>query len=164
MDMPSDEEVFLERIQGLLKSSKNVPPSAFALLEQGLSAHPQSAELWILKGELIQFSDKSPFSLNDALQSYEQAVSIDPTNSEAYECIGTFQDTINEDFEKAEAAFRQALALGGGVRTYVGLARVLAQMGRASEAIDLLERCPEQENEQLMQLRKEIADGIWSPS
>ena len=106
-------------------------PRAMQLVEEGLKEYPASARLWILRGDLIQVSDDvDTYSLDDALDSYQTAVEIEPSSAEAHESIGHFLDAVANRPKEAEGYFRKALALGGGKASEEGLAQVLQQLGR----------------------------------
>ena len=138
---------------------------AFALLEEAIGVYPNSTSLWCLRGDVIQMGgEDSPYTLEDALQSYEHAASLDPKCSEAHEEIGDYWDLMGgSDLPKAEDAFRKAIALGCGPGGYLGLARVLAQRGHPKEGIRLLgETCPFKDDDQIITMRDEIETGQWS--
>jgi tetratricopeptide (TPR) repeat protein len=100
-----------------LKSSypaegEDAPNETLALADEAVRAHPQSARLWCIRGDLILLgSGESPFELADALASYERAIVIDPKCVEAYEEIGYFYDLVMDDEERAKPYFDQAALL-----------------------------------------------------
>jgi hypothetical protein len=61
--------------------------------------------------------------------------------------------------------FRKAIELGAGAGSWVGLARVLAEMGRREEALTLLaaDTCPHASVREVVDVRGEIKDGRWDP-
>ncbi len=144
-------------------------PASDALLEScrdAIRACPRSAVLMRMYGDLLQLGvDDAPERLEEALVAYRRAVELDPGDVDAWCEIGCFLDVHQDDPAGAEAAFRRALALGGSLDTYAGLARLLAEQGRAPEALQLLsaDACPWAENPRVLARRKEIERGDWSP-
>jgi uncharacterized protein HemY len=65
----------------------------------------------------------------------------------------------------AESAFRKAISVGGDAESYYGLARVLAELNRTDEALQLISdvECPYFDEPDLLMLRDEIASGMWCP-
>lgn len=160
-----NENAYVELLRGLLASGAEARQNAVAISAEATAAYPHSAELWCLRGDALQMATDltmSPFP-EEALACYERALDIDPASIEALESKGFFLDVAYDDFQAAERAFRQALALGGSVDTYVGLARVLAQAQRKQEALDLLDpsQCPFSDAQSVSTMRREIQKGIW---
>lgn len=80
-----------------------------ALVDAAVRAFPQSARLWVMRGNLIQLGSKAcPYSLAESLASYQQAVEIDPQFPEAWEEMGYYHDVILSDESAAEKYFREA--------------------------------------------------------
>jgi tetratricopeptide (TPR) repeat protein len=135
------------------------------LVEQALAEHPQSSRLWNRRGDLIQLlhEDLASYSLTDARVSYQRALAANPNDPEAYESLGYFFDAVDEQLDEAERMFRRAIQLGAGVGSWVGLARVLAEMGRRDEALTLLaaDTCPHASVREVIDVRGEIKDGRW---
>jgi tetratricopeptide (TPR) repeat protein len=132
-----------------------------ALLEEAVLSCPQSPKLWCLRGDLIQLFDDDQYEFTDILHSYQQAVAVDPSFGEAYECIGYYYDVLEEDLPVAEVAFRKAIELGMGLHSYFGLARVLAEQGKCEEALSILapDYCPFHTEFEIDILREEIEAG-----
>lgn len=142
-------------------------PELQALADEAVAAYPRSAKLWCMRGDLIQLgSEESKYELLDALESYHRAVAVDPGFAEAYQEIGYYHDVYTEDFPAAEQAFRKAVELGAGMHSYLGLARVLAELGEKDKAIDVLsaERCPFYDDLDVREMRDEVEKGAWRPS
>jgi tetratricopeptide (TPR) repeat protein len=137
------------------------------LVERALAEHPQSSRLWNRRGDLIQLLDENlgSYSLEDARDSYERARAADLNDPEAYESLGYFFDAVDEQLDEAERMFRKAIELGAGAGSWVGLARVLAEMGRRDEALTLLaaDTCPHANVRDVVDVRGEIEDGRWDP-
>jgi len=99
------------------------------LVERALEVHPDSIELWCLRGDLIQISnDEGRYRLEDAEASYTRAAEIDPEDPEAFESLGFYYDAICADPGKAEPFFRRAIDLGADESAHEGLAEVMAEL------------------------------------
>jgi len=157
------EEEYVDAITHLLDGRKEAPSEVYPLIEEAIREHPASSELWCLRGDAIYFGNGSPYTWGDMLASYERAAEVNPCCAEAYESIGRYHDVFTEDLPKAEEAFRKALALGAGWISVYGLARVLAQMRRRDEALDLLGDPLPGEEEDISEIRREVLTGIWEP-
>lgn len=91
-----------------------------------------SAELWILRGDAIQLSDGSAYSLNDAETSYLCALELDPLSAEAHESLGHFIFAVKDDAAAAIKHFRQAIALGAGQSAEQGLHAAETEIAESS--------------------------------
>ena len=157
------ESEYITAIREAISDNGEIPQLLMNTVEQALRKFPSSAELWCLRGDMIQLSaDECPYDLKDALASYTRAAQSDPECFEAYESIGYYHDTFTDDLGAAETAFRQAISLGSGLQSHLGLARVLAQRGNEADAIQTLDCCPAPEDEDVASLREEIENGVWS--
>ncbi len=80
--------------------------------------------------------------------------------------LGYFFDAVDERLDEAERMFRKALEFGAGAGSWAGLARVLAELGRREEALELLahHRCPHANPRDVVDVRGEIEDGRWDPN
>jgi tetratricopeptide (TPR) repeat protein len=162
------EDGYIDAIEALWPSGKgeHSSPELLRLSEEAVEACPTSAELWVMRGNVIELADEScPIPLEEALGCYRRALTIDPGCSDALEEIGFFYDVHTNDLESAESSFRAAIALGGSASSFAGLARVLQEMGRSEEALGLLsaESCPYHEDPTVSGRRKEIEAGEWLP-
>ena len=112
----------------------------------------------------IQMVDTEPsrYSLKDSKICYETAIARFPNDPEAYESLGFWYDIQNE-FALAETCFRNAMERSNSDSPVLGLARVLAQMGRRSEALAALTQCSSPELPEAISLTEEIRNGDWSP-
>jgi Flp pilus assembly protein TadD len=100
------------------------------LIEAALTKYPNSAELWILRGDLIQLSDHDGvYSLKDAEASYLKAIDLEPANPEGFQSLGFFYDAVLDDPKRAITQLERAISLGAGSAAREGLANVLEQMG-----------------------------------
>jgi tetratricopeptide (TPR) repeat protein len=95
------------------------------------------------------------------LSYYKRAAALNPRSGDAHNELGYMYDVYFDDFPKAEAEFRKAIDLGWDYSSYYGLARVLAETGRLSEALSVLssKNCPFSEHPKIVDLRREIDDG-----
>src|SRR5947199_811122 len=129
------ESDYIGTIQRLWPAKETEADEPLRLVEEGIIAFPRSPKLLCMKGDLIQLSDGNDYNLSDASACYERAASIDPSCAEAFESLGYFHDVVSGELERAESAFRTAIALGGGPDAYAGLARVLAERGGSTSEI-----------------------------
>jgi tetratricopeptide (TPR) repeat protein len=84
---------------------------AFALVEEALKAHPDSARLWCFRGALIQLGpapEKSGYTLEDALASYQKAIEVEPDCPEGWEELGHYYDVILNDETGAKEFWAKA--------------------------------------------------------
>ncbi len=160
-----NEEDSICRITELrrLTSGGETPVQVFRAIEDALAAHPDFPKLWCIRGDCIQLGpEDSPYSLEDALQSYEKALMIDPSFAEAHESIGYYFDVIDIDLDRSEAAFREAVRCGAGDSSVVGLARVLSERGHpTTQVLTFIDRHDVEQSPQLQEIREEIEGGMW---
>jgi hypothetical protein len=158
------ESDYIQKIQKFwpVKDTEAIEP--LRLVEEAIVAFPLSPKLLCMKGDLIQLSDGKAYDLSDAAACYDRAASIDPSFAEAFESLGYFHDVVSDDLERAESAFRTAIALGGGPDAYAGLARVLAECGRnMTEILAFLDGCVHAAAPKVQDMRSEVERGLWSP-
>jgi hypothetical protein len=89
-------------------------PEAFALVEEALKAHPDSAMLWCFRGALIQLGptpEVSGYTLEDALTSYRKATEVEPDCPEGWEELGHYYDVILRDEQSAKGFWEKATKL-----------------------------------------------------
>ena len=117
------------------------------------------------RGDLIQLLEEvdTPYSLNDALASYERARALDPTDPEAFESLGYFFDAVAERVGDAEDMFRKAIELGAGADSWLALHESWHNLDRSEEALKLLEpgSCPHADAPPVVDVRWEINQGRW---
>ena len=137
----------------------------FREIEDALAAHPDSPALWCMRGDSIQLGpEDSPYSLEDALLSYEKALMIDSGYPEAHESIGYYFDVIDIDLGRSEAAFREAIRCGAGDSSVAGLARVLSERGHpTSQILSFIDQHDVEHSSVLQDIREEIEGGRWQP-
>lgn len=161
--MMLSEADYIEKIKSLLPKEGDVTVEVLEMMEKALVEYPENAEFWCWRGDLIQMSSHdADYELEDALKSYKRAIEIDPLNAEAYESIGYYEDVIMDNQASAENPFRKAIEFGAGRDSYYGLARVLAELNRATEALEIIspENCPYYETEEIQEIKTEIEEGL----
>jgi tetratricopeptide (TPR) repeat protein len=85
-----------------------------ALADEAVRSFPQSARLWVMRGDLIQIGPECcPHPLDEALRSYQRAIELDPQFAEAWDEIGHYHDTVLDDETEAQRCFREAERLRG---------------------------------------------------
>ncbi len=159
------EADYIQRLKSLLSEESDVPVEVLQLAEKALVLYPNSAKFWCLRGDLIQIASlEAEYQLEDALKSYERALEIDPSNAEAYESIGFYEDAVMSNPACAESPFRKAIELGAGIDSYYGLARVLAKLNRNTEALEVisLANCPYSDTAKIKEIKSEIEEGMWN--
>ena len=163
--MSLTETDYVREIKSLLPDEGEVAVEVLELMEKAVAEYPESAKLWCWRGDLIQMAAlEAGYELDDALKSYERALEIDPINAEAYESIGYYGDVIMSNSASAESAFRKAIELGAGRNSYYGLARVLAELNRNTEALEVIspENCLYYETDEIQEIKAEIESGMWN--
>jgi tetratricopeptide (TPR) repeat protein len=159
------ESEYIQKIKSILPEDGEVAAEVLELMEKAVGDYPSNVKFWCWRGDLIQMASlDANYELEDALKSYERALEIDPLNAEAYESIGYYEDAIMDNPTSAENSFRKAVEFGAGQDSYYGLARVLAQLNRSKEALEVIspENCPYYEKERIQEIRTEIEEGVWN--
>ncbi|RYG57182.1 hypothetical protein EON80_28565 [bacterium] len=165
--MVTEEQEYIDAIWTDWPAGREASLELLAMAEEAVAAYPQSSKLWCMRGDLIQLGEtESRYQLSDSLESCRRAIAVDPTFAEAYESVGYYFDVIEEDFPLSEDAFRQAVKLGAGKDSFIGLARVVAEQGRYEEALQLLttENCPFSGDLEVEKIRRQIEARMWAPS
>lgn len=121
---------------------------------------PAVPELWDLLGDVMQICD-AEIPIGESIACYKKALECDPTFASAYESLGWALDSYFDDFSGARINFELAITHGGGDSARIGLARVLAQMGKAVEAIQQLDECVDQSRQDWLDMSREMREGIW---
>jgi tetratricopeptide (TPR) repeat protein len=162
--MTADDYISALRARWPSHESGRATAETLRLADEAVSVHGSSPKLWCMRGDLIQCSDSSDdgHTLLDALHSYEAALRVDSNFAEAQESIGYYYDVIEIDLERALAAFKEAVRLGGGVDSYFGLARVLAECGTARDEIfSMIQTSPYRHHPKILEIRDEIQEGYY---
>ena len=85
-----------------------------ALADEAIRSFPQSARLWLMRGEIIQLGPEScPHPLAESLSSFQRAVELEPEFAEAWDEIGHYHDAVLADEKAAQRFFRKAERLRG---------------------------------------------------
>lgn len=157
------EEEYISLVGSTVQAEDRVGNEIIALIDEAVSLYPQSSALWCLRGHLIQVGeDDMEYELSEALSSYTKAIEVDPSCAEAYEAIGYYYDVVDYDPEKAMVAFERAVELGAGVDSYVGLARVMAELKQDKKGIQaFLNNSPFRDTQEVKDIWAEISDGTW---
>lgn len=157
------EKEYINLVRSKVQTEDTVGNEIIELIDEAVSLYPQSSALWCLCGDLLQLGeDDKKYELSDALSSYTKAIEIDPNYAEAYESIGYYYDAIDDDPEKAKGAFERAVELGAGVDSYVGLARVMAELKKDKNSIqEFLNNSPFKQTQQVKDIWAEIASGMY---
>lgn len=162
----TEEEYLVQLSEVWPDEDEQASPEALRLSAEAVTAHPESADLWALRGQLIEMApEHSDTPLAEALACYRKAAELDPTLPETWEAIGYYLDSYDNDLDGAEQAFRRAIEAGGEADSYTGLAQVLARKGQKQAAVEALSppNCPFARDEEVEQMRDEIAEGMWDP-
>ena len=103
------EEDYIARLQALWLQSGQVPRGALAVADEAVKAFPQSAMLWLMRGQLIAMGSEHDFhSPADARKSFEQAIELDPHFANAYQELGNYHASYGKDPETALIYFKKA--------------------------------------------------------
>jgi tetratricopeptide (TPR) repeat protein len=82
--------------------------------DEAIRAFPRSPKLWCMRGNLIELGPgNSPYSLDDALDSYKRAIEIDPQFIQAWEDTGYFYRDVLDKEDEAKPYFHEAERLKG---------------------------------------------------
>lgn len=161
------EDDYLDRIAELWQAEEEdlATVEMLTLVEEAVREFPESAELWIARGNMIESSEDARYELTDALRSYERAAEIAPTSPDPAEEIAHYLDAIADDPAGAEEHYRRAVQLGADVEVRLLHARAVAQLGRREEALELVRECEQElpDDPDLIELATEIRDGLWDP-
>jgi tetratricopeptide (TPR) repeat protein len=124
----------LNKIRKRVAREGTAVPADIEELDQILEADGPSAEILILRGQLMQLvADEEPDALDEALACFRDAIELDPASAEACEELAHFLDDVADEPEEAEVFFRRAIELGAGESAREGLRDVLSQLGRNEE-------------------------------
>lgn len=158
------EEQFVDQFQALWPPDPDQLPSAMALAQRALATFPASPGLLCIAGDLLRMQENvTDEDIGRSIGFYEKAIEADPDWADAYEELGHVYDVYDDNFDRAMACFRKAIALGAGWTAYAGLAKSLAQAGRRAEALEELSpvNCTFWEDASIQKVRDEINAGDW---
>jgi hypothetical protein len=162
-----------------LWDERPVPPELVRLAKEAVERFPDIAEFRVRLVRAVILADRYPPSeaeptdgspqrsdtvdigIPEFLTHLTLAVQLDDSDPEAFEELGYIYDIYIDDMIQAEYYFQQAIERGGSEWCYSGLARVLEQMGRREDAFRVLDTCPFQWAECVIDMRGEIERGEW---
>jgi tetratricopeptide (TPR) repeat protein len=120
--------LFMESIRVRVRRNGTAHPRDIEAVEQWLGRHPESAQLWILRGDLILLCEGDGWAIEEALDSYRNALQHEPLNAEAHEEIGHYYFAVEDRPDQAEGYLSKAIELGAGATAHDGLRVVMAQL------------------------------------
>ncbi|SRR6266478_132934 len=157
------EATYLKKIRRLAPVGTRESSSALVmrLAEQALDEHPHSARLLCLFGDLIQLSGgRSRYASVDPLKYYRAAIESDPEYWEPYESIGYYLLVYGGKLRVAEGAFRNAIRLGAGDDSILGLAEALLRRGKPAPAMATILRCANRKDARAKELAFKIVHDL----
>jgi len=108
------EHDYISRLRAGWPQDRDASLEVITLADEAVRAFPQSARLWVMRGDLIQMGPEScPQPLEESLRCYQHAVEADPQFAEAWEEIGHYHDAVLDDEEGARPYFDRASSLKG---------------------------------------------------
>lgn len=112
---------------------------ALGAVDRLLETRPDSAQLLLLRGELIQLQepgDSAP-PLDQAKDDLERAAGLDDRSPEVWLELAAFLWTFEDDAEGASRCYQKAIRLCREmlVQALVGRAETLNELGREDEAV-----------------------------
>lgn len=114
-----------ERIESGVSTTEEMLPKVEELLAQS-----PSAELWILRGNLIELSNECLYELSEAERSYFEACHLAPSDYEAFEELGHFYDVVMDKPVQAIDFYRSALQRGAGDECEQALSVLLKELDK----------------------------------
>lgn len=114
------EEEYFQIIKGRWPSRNELEPTreTIALCDQAVTDFPNSARLWVMRGDLIQLidNDEDAHPLSEVERSYKMAIDTNPLDSEAYKEMGFFlmlscriHEKLNNTFVKHDLQLEKKL-------------------------------------------------------
>lgn len=96
------------------KHSDEVSLETIALADEAIQRRPQSPQLWVIRGDLLQLGPEDcPYPLEESLVCYQRAIEIDPQFAEAWESAAHFYDAVMADPQAALPYFGEFERLKG---------------------------------------------------
>jgi hypothetical protein len=106
------EDDYISRLRAGWPHGCDASLEVITLADDAVRAFPQSARLWVMRGDLIQLGPEScPHPLEESLRSYQRAVDVDPKFAEAWDEIGHYFDAVLDDENAARPYFDPARSL-----------------------------------------------------
>lgn len=104
-----EEQDYIDKLWELYPNDAETPLKVINLADEAIKEFRDSAELWLLRGSLIELGDEDcPYGLEEAATCFEKAVEIDPNYIEAWEEIGHYYDVIEPNEILSRKAFKKA--------------------------------------------------------
>jgi len=131
------------------RSSKESLERAVRYYEQAINLDPSYAKAWVGLAEAHSRRADFGYVLVEegypkALAGAERALALDANLAEAHAALGSIKTTFQWDWAGADAAYKQALALGpGNFEVLYGAALLALHLGRRQEALALCLRAAE---------------------
>ena len=80
-------------LEAALKLGVEASVEAVWLADEALRASPQSAQLWFLRGRLIEMAQETCLHSHlDAIASFVRCIEINPGSADTYEYLGQYYD------------------------------------------------------------------------
>ncbi|HEY3967844.1 MAG TPA: hypothetical protein VGM05_24995 [Planctomycetaceae bacterium] len=159
------EAAFLTRIKARWPCGRKRNPQVLQLAKRAVQAYPKSARLLIAFGELIELvTQHDEYDGFNPPKLYRRAIRNEPRYWEGYEAAGFYQFVYGgkhgdrRSLKKAEDLFRQAIRLGAGNDSFLGLGGVLLEQGRRSAARRALQKCTRRNDSWLKDFLRDL-DG-----
>ncbi|CAG0970752.1 hypothetical protein PHYC_01234 [Phycisphaerales bacterium] len=160
--MDSDEAV--DRLLEIIKANDYTPKAA-EVASKFAGQFSLDSEVLVLAGNvlyMVRLNGDKTVSRDGVWDAYRRAASADPMNGEAWLELGILSD-IEERFDDAEGYLRRSIELEPTDHGYAILARVLSQLGKQAEAIELIDSCEFGDSPPVTEIRQEILTGQWEP-
>lgn len=140
-----------------------IPDSFIHKIDTFLELYPNYYDLWMVRGRAIRLGTfLSEYSFDDAIDTYDIAMCIDPFDYAPYLEIADIYD-INSQFEKALFYYENALKLGEDFYTIINLSILYSGFNRQDDAVNLIKESKYFDcNEEVMDTYHEILDGKWT--
>jgi hypothetical protein len=91
--------------------------STIALVEAGVREHPHSAQLWRMRGSLLQLASfETGYPLKESEASYRRAIKEDPRDPKSYEDLAWFLDAVMCKRRKSKRFYEKARLLRRAAR------------------------------------------------
>lgn len=103
------EDDYISSLRARWPQGSDASLETIALADEAIRAFPNSARLWIMRGNLIQLGPEScRHALEESLASYQRAVEIDPQFADAWDEIGHYYDVVLGEEKTAQEYFEKA--------------------------------------------------------
>lgn len=150
---------YLQKVASLWPTNptKQTGTAAYDVLIEAAQKYSRSPQIWTTLGDLVQICD-TPRDAPTPEACYKRALRIDSRYHDALVGLGFYHDVFSGDLTKARHYFSLALDVRRTTEARIGLARVLAQLGKEKQALAHLGKLRAPAARQLV---REIASGVW---